>query len=256
MKGPLICFAIVGLWFAPCAGRAQSSNVRDLAAGKILVAGRDLADPNFAHTVVLLVEYSRDGVMGLVVNRRTTVPLSRIFDDAKAAGKRTDPVYAGGPVERTSVLALLRAHDRPEAAKRVFGDVHLVSTKELLDRTLASGAGASTFRVYLGYAGWAPAQLEREVLLGAWFIFRGDAAVIFERDPGTVWSRLIEQTELGIARLEHLLPVRRYDEGSAAYGDPGHLEGSVPTMPAGGYLPHLATARMAQDASRVSGVRP
>ena len=78
----------------------QSKNIKDLSAGKLLVASRDLADPNFAETVVLLVRYDAQGVIGLVLNRRSDVPLSRAFKDLKAAQGRSDQVYFGGPSPR------------------------------------------------------------------------------------------------------------------------------------------------------------
>jgi putative transcriptional regulator len=78
--------------------------------------------------------------------------------------------------------------------------VHLVTTKEVLEKTLPS-ADATRLHVYLGYAGWAVGQLEQEVELGAWYIFRGDAATVFDSEPDTLWSRLIRQTELQNASL-------------------------------------------------------
>ncbi|MBI1788421.1 MAG: YqgE/AlgH family protein [Acidobacteria bacterium] len=178
---------------------AQSTRVKDLAAGKFLVASRDLTDPNFAETVVLLVNYDENGAMGLIVNRRTRVPLSRVFDELKEAKGRADPVHVGGPVSRTGVLALLRSRTKPEEARSVFADVYMISTKTLLEQTLAAGAESSAFRVYLGYSGWGPGQLENEVELGGWHIFRGEAATVFDPDPDAVWPRLIKKTELRLA---------------------------------------------------------
>src|SRR6202046_336823 len=111
----------------------------DLAVGRLLVASRDLGDPNFAKTVILLVHYSEDqGSVGLVVNKRTDVPISRVFHDLKEASGRNDPVHVGGPVELNSVLALLKSANKPEGADRVFGDVYLISKKDQLARTMAS----------------------------------------------------------------------------------------------------------------------
>src|ERR1700722_2234667 len=111
----------------------------DLAVGQLLVASRDLGDPNFAKTVILLVHYSEgQGAVGLVLNKRTDVPISRVFRDMKEASGRSDPVYIGGPVEVNSVLALLKSVTKPEGAERVFGDVYLISKKDQLARTMAS----------------------------------------------------------------------------------------------------------------------
>ena len=174
----------------------------DLAPGKFLVASRDLGDPNFAQTVVLIVSYDeRQGAMGLVVNRRTDVALSRVFDDLKEAKGRTDAAYIGGPVELSTVMALLKSSNPPDEAKRVFGDVYLVASKTLLEKTLASGVGPNAFHVYVGYAGWSPGQLEHEVDLGGWHVFPADAANVFHADPESVWPRMIRRTETQIARV-------------------------------------------------------
>jgi putative transcriptional regulator len=173
----------------------------DLAAGRFLVASRELGDPNFAQTVILLIHYRADqGSVGLVVNRRSEVPLSRVFHDLKEAKSRTDPVYVGGPVEVTTVLALLKASSKPEDAAGVFSDVYLIANKDRLQATMASGADATVFHTYLGYAGWGPGQLEHEVELGAWHIQAANAGDVFHSDPDSVWPRLIRRTETQIAR--------------------------------------------------------
>jgi putative transcriptional regulator len=87
----------------------QSQNPEDLSAGKLLVASRALADPNFAETVVLLVRCDAEGVVGLILNRRTNIPLSRVLEQFESAKDRSDPAYLGGPVETPAVFALLRS---------------------------------------------------------------------------------------------------------------------------------------------------
>jgi putative transcriptional regulator len=172
----------------------------DLAVGKFLVASRGLGDPNFAKTVILLVHYNDDeGAVGLVLNKRTDVPISRVFHDLKEASGRKDPVYIGGPVDLNSVLALLKSASKPGEANRVFGDVYLISNKDLLKATLASGAEATAFHTYIGYAGWGAGQLEHEVELGAWHIMAADVGTVFHSDPDSVWEHLIRRTETQIA---------------------------------------------------------
>ena len=180
---------------------AQSTRPKDLAAGKILVASRQLGDPNFAETVVLLVQYDDKGVVGLVINRRTSVPLSKVLEDFPGARHRSDPIFAGGPVERTTVFGLVDSRERPAGAEAVFGSVYLLTSRNALQRTLASSAKPGQFHVYLGYAGWTRAQLRHELELGAWFIFPGQAGTVFDEQPASLWSRLIEQTGLHIAGL-------------------------------------------------------
>src|SRR5579862_3885553 len=171
------------------------------APGIFLVASRDLGDPNFAHAVVLLVHYDdENGAMGLIINRQTDVPLSKIFEDLKEAKGRADPIYVGGPVETGTVLALVKSTSKPEDAERVFGDVYLISSKALLEKTLADGIEASQFHAYLGYTGWAREQLEHEVELGAWHILPADTGNVFHPDPDSVWPRLIRRTEMRIAQ--------------------------------------------------------
>src|SRR5215469_10150429 len=132
----------------------QSRNPRDLGTGKLLVASRELADPNFAETVVLLVHYDAQGVVGLILNRRTDVPLSRVFEDLKPAKERSDRVYLGGPVETPLVLALFQSTSKIDQAEHIFGEVYLISGKALFEETISAKPDPGVFHVYVGYAGW------------------------------------------------------------------------------------------------------
>ncbi|HTM50620.1 MAG TPA: YqgE/AlgH family protein [Bryobacteraceae bacterium] len=188
---------------------AQSTRPSDLAAGRFLVASRGLLDPNFAHTVVLLVRYEPDEVLGLIVNRRSSVPIARAFPDTpdRARG-RTDPIYNGGPVERAVALALLRSRAAPRGSLHLFADVSMLTAKSLLEKAIAEGAAPGTFHLYSGYSGWTRDQLRREVELGGWFIFEGDAALVFDPDPESLWLRLIRKTEQRMALAGATEPVR------------------------------------------------
>lgn len=177
----------------------QSKNPDDLGLGKVLVASRDLPDPIFAKTVILLVHYDANGVVGLMLNRRTDVPLSRVFEKLNAAKNRSDPVYLGGPVQMPAVFALLRSKTKAEPAKCVLREVYLISAKSLLEKSLAARPDPGVFHVYLGYAGWTPEQLQKEVDVGAWFIFQGDAQTVFNSNPDDLWSQMIRRTELKMA---------------------------------------------------------
>jgi putative transcriptional regulator len=183
-------------------------NPKELGVGKLLVAGRGLGDPHFARTVVLLVHYDEDGVVGLVLNRRTDVPLSQVLD-LKAAKDRSDPVYLGGPVQPAAVFGLFQSSARVEKAENIFGSVYLISDKSLFEKMLSGRPDPKVFHVYLGYAGWTQAQLRAEVQMGAWFVFPADTAAVFNADPGALWLQMIQQTELQYAKTEPLPEVSR-----------------------------------------------
>jgi len=173
--------------------------VRELGAGKLIVAARNLPDPNFRDTVVLLIEYSHDGVAGLVINRPSDVPLSRALPGVEGIAGTRGTAFLGGPVSRQGVLALSRTVC--DGCRRLGRDVYLVNTGDALKERLASGADARQLRVYLGYAGWGRGQLEDETRKGAWHVLEADARVVFDPHPETVWRRTISRTEGVLARM-------------------------------------------------------
>lgn len=198
-----VVFVGLGLRRVPGFHTAQYGSNQELAAGKLLIAKPELADPNFAQTVVLLIQYDTDkGTLGVILNRRTKTSLSKIFPEIK--GAKDDPVYAGGPVETTTGQALVRSAEKPDGGVRVFGNVYASGKKELIEKSVGSGAGPSEFRLYVGYAGWSSGQLEREVAIGGWSVLRASASLVFDDNPDTLWQRLNHDTETSIARVAPL----------------------------------------------------
>ena len=186
----------------------RPGTVRELATGKILVAARGLPDPNFSQTVVLLADYSDEGTMGIVLNRRTEMPIARVFPNLTDGLVTAALLYAGGPVAPDGVVALERSRAK---GRNILDDVRLVSERADLERLITSSAGPDRLRVYLGYAGWGPGQLERETLLGSWHVFSAEAATVFDAQPDTLWQRQIGRTE---QRMATLLAIPRPDRWS------------------------------------------
>ena len=180
----------------------QSKDAKHLGVGKLLVASRDLADPNFAKTVVLLVRSDDQGIVGLILNRRTDLTLSRVLEGPPETKDRSDPAYLGGPVEVPTVTALLQSPTKVEGADHIFGGVYLIYTKTIFEQTLAARPAPQVFHVYLGYAGWTNDQLRKELELGAWFIFPADTDAVFNSDPGSLWPQMIRKTEQKLAQSE------------------------------------------------------
>lgn len=168
-------------------------SAKDLAAGQLLVASEATRDPGFAQTVVLIVQYDEKGVVGLVLNRRSDIPVSQVFK--KEGNGRPEPVYWGGPVS-TGVFALLRARTQPAGSGRVLPELYLITEKALLEKTVASNTPPAEFRVYVGYTGWTVAQVRNEVLAGLWYVLAGDPALPFDPKPETLWQRMIRKAHM------------------------------------------------------------
>ena len=171
--------------------------LRELATGKVLIASRALGDPNFVQTVVLLADHNEQGSMGVVINRRSEIPVSSVFPHLARTWKAA--IFIGGPVAPTGILALLRASTPPPDSRPVVADLHVITTREPLETLVRQGPGLTHFRLYAGYAGWGPGQLERETAQGAWHVLSADPAIAFDSDPPTLWDREIRRTEARLA---------------------------------------------------------
>jgi putative transcriptional regulator len=173
---------------APTDAPDSASGADELAAGRFLVAADKVHGAYFQKSVVFLLSYGESGALGLIVNHPTDVALHDVVQGAvDGAGQ----VYLGGPVERASVMVLFRAKSAPERAIRVTGDVFMtVDPAILLERTGKPG-GAGDVRVYAGYTGWGPGQLEGELARGDWIVAsEALEPVIFADAPDALWKKL------------------------------------------------------------------
>lgn len=175
--------------------------VRALASGRLLVSARHLPDPNFSDTVVLLVDYSEDGAMGLILNRRTDVPLARAFPLVTPAPGAEQRLYFGGPVAPNGVMALLRSTAPQADGREVLDNVYLIGEREPLESQLRAKTAPDRFRVYVGYSGWGPGQLDREAAEGSWHVLPATADLVFDAEPDSLWERQIRLTDARMARI-------------------------------------------------------
>jgi len=171
----------------------------DLGAGTLLVASRNLKDPNFLETVVVVLARTPDGTAGLILNRQTKVALERILPGVTADKPAPGLVFLGGPVGFSEARGLLRSTEARKGAYRVSKDTYLLNARDDITEALADGADTDRLRVYVGYAGWGAGQLEAEIRAGAWHVFGADTDVIFDPAPDTLWARQIRRTETLLA---------------------------------------------------------
>ncbi len=181
-------FVVAAALSFPAATGADS----ELAQGKFLVASTRLNDPNFKWTVVLLLDYGAHGAMGLVINRPTETSLFDILPEIDALKDSEATAFVGGPVQVDRVTTLFRSGEAPDdEAHRVFADVYASRSRGLLQRLSNDAQDETSFRVYVGYAGWSPGQLDREVGRGDWHVVPADPETVFGRGSIRIWRNLI-----------------------------------------------------------------
>ena len=160
--------------------------------GMFLLAAPRLRDPRFAQTVVLLLEYGQTGALGVVINRPTEASLHDVLA-TPLPNSEGHAVFAGGPVELRRLIALLRSPVAVDGAERLFGDVHASGSMDTLRRMLERDGHAADVHAYLGYAGWAPGQLDAEIARGDWIVAPADAESVFDTPPVDVWPNLMRR---------------------------------------------------------------
>ena len=179
----------VGCCYAP---EALADGIA-IGKGVFLVANPSLADPNFTQTVILICEHNdQEGTLGVVINRSTEVLLAEALPDVPVLKGTSYTLFLGGPVQPNGILMLFRIGEEPANTRRVLNQVYLGLNMDALTRVITKPQPTETFRAYAGYAGWAPGQLEFEMSLGSWAVVPADPASIFDKNPATLWSELIE----------------------------------------------------------------
>ncbi len=154
----------------------------------LIVAQSVVEDPNFDGSIVVVMNNLAPAPIGVIINRPTTIPVSRLFPKLKRLAQlQDDKVYFGGPVEFRTVWFLFRAPSAPKGAFRVCDGVYVSSSRDLLLKLLDRKKPMHGLRIFLGHAGWAPGQLQAEIEGGAWAPRRADAESIFNARPLLVW---------------------------------------------------------------------
>lgn len=172
-------------------------------AGQLLLASPSLRDPNFARTVVLVGVHNREGAMGLVLNRPSTVTVGEAVPQLEVAAGESEPVYVGGPVQPTSVVCLSEFLDPDPAGLLVLGrigfparDADLADLERMTART----------RVFAGFAGWGEGQLEAEIEGGDWIEQTALPEDVFTDLPAELWSSALARKGGSYALVARMPP--------------------------------------------------
>lgn len=164
--------------------------------GSLLVAAPSLGDPNFERTVVLLVDHDEDGALGVVLNRPTRVDVREILPMWQDHAAQPAVVFHGGPVGRDSALAVAALPTPPGDAGEPLGFRHVFDRLGLIDLDAPPEilvAELTGLRVFAGYAGWGPGQLEDELAEQAWYVVASEATDAFSADPEHLWRDVLRR---------------------------------------------------------------
>jgi putative transcriptional regulator len=153
----------------------------------LLIARDGLPDSIFADSIVLVMNNLGPAPVGIVINRPTPVPVSRLFPELKRLAQVHDKVYFGGPVDFGSVWFLFRAATQPEHAIQAFDGVYLSADRQLLLQLLGRDKPMDSLRIFVGHAGWAPGQLEAEIDRRDWTLQRAETDAIFSGKSEHPW---------------------------------------------------------------------
>jgi len=199
-----ICVVLFGIAIYPVASQAADQAANQAAepsrntlflTGQFLVAAPKMPDPRFAKSVILMVNHDTSGAMGFVINKvfgRGPLPLflKGFGVDATTTVKETVVLYYGGPVELESAAVLHSPDYKDVSTKKISKNLAWSNRKDVLS-AVATGKGPNKRIFILGYSGWSPGQLEREMAREDWLTAPADAALIFDKDPKTLWDRIM-----------------------------------------------------------------
>jgi putative transcriptional regulator len=198
------------------------------APGVFLVAKPSIDGGPFWQSVVLLLAHGDEGTLGIIVNRATDIPLSKVLSNLDK--ESVDPsLHFGGPVGLDGLLFLFESDEPPKDAKSVMDGVYYSGDREVLQKLLKKKADRDPLKVYLGHAGWAPGQLQGEILRGSWSLVWADAFTVFRKSPDAIWPELAGSG----ATVAGFLGKFRTDEITSARGPDGSARARPLARPRG-----------------------
>ncbi len=166
-------------------------------SGYFLIASVNLLDPNFVRTVVLLIQHNDEGAFGLVLNRPSGKELNDVLPESLEGAVLHVPVYIGGPVQQDYLFVLHSGLENkllnPNATSPIPGVFFEPATKQLIsylidEWNITPLEDRPKLRLYAGYSGWGPGQLERELRENSWFVVPGHQSIVFHPEPENAWK--------------------------------------------------------------------
>lgn len=171
-------------------------------AGRLLVASPLIGDPNFDRTVVLMIDHNPEGALGVVLNRPLPAPVAEVLPDWAALTVEPGCFHVGGPVSPDAVLAL-GWRTTPEPVEGFATVLDPLGTVDLNRDPGHYGERIERLRLFTGYSGWAPGQLEGELRAGAWWVLDALPGDPLSAEPTELWSAVLARQSGPIAWFAH-----------------------------------------------------
>jgi putative transcriptional regulator len=187
--------AIAALVLAPAFKVPLAAWAQQAANGIFLVAQPTLNEATFRRTVILITQLPSARPIGVIINRPLKISLRDVLPEHSNIAALPQPVYFGGPVARRNLTFLVRTDVPPPHAVAILNDVYLLSDADWVEGALQSGS-VSDVRVFAGYAGWAPGQLQTELQRQGWYMVPAESGIVFDADRETVWEELVRRAVL------------------------------------------------------------
>lgn len=169
----------------------------DSLRGQFLIAGQRLRDENFYRTVVLMVEHSSEGAMGLVINRPSGISVSSALSEHFQLPETSDVVYVGGPVEPSALFILHNTPSLDETEAEIVPGLYVGSSARVFETVVRTSVEEEDselkFRIYSGCAGWSAGQLEQELANGDWLQCPASCDIVLHEDPYHCWDAALQQ---------------------------------------------------------------
>jgi len=184
--------------------KVWSAAAPESLAGQLLVAAEEMADPRFAETVILMVQHDDGGALGLIINREVSrIGFAGLLEKFNLADQDLTPIagdialHFGGPVQ-LGLPFVVHSTDVMTASSRGLAPDVAVSMDQDLLRAIVIGRGPRHSLLTLGYAGWAPGQLEAELARDDWVVIPTDSDLVFGPDQGSKWRRALAREEIAL----------------------------------------------------------
>ena len=196
----LLTFTLIKSGLSHAADDKQQP-VQKLERGIFLISNRNISDPRFKQSVILITKHDTTGSVGLIINKPTTIPVSHALTEVEKRKNIPEYMQFGGPVQFRSLLTILLHTERnPKGVWPFLDQVYIAAGFANINGIVMDTEPSDQMKIYAGYAGWVRGQLHAEVARGNWHLKKADTHTLFRTDTENIWPEMIRSIEQEASR--------------------------------------------------------